>query len=437
MTKDRGARLLGPWMSIAMVVGYMIGSAIFLLPATLAPYGVNALIAWGVTVGGTMCLALALSRLAARNPGGPQSYVQQAFGPIAAYFIMWMYWVSVFTSTAGIAVAFGGAASATLGGLAGPAWVVPLAVGAIFTVTAINLRGVRSAGQFQVATTLIKLLPLIAVMLVLAFRVGSGRPTEPLSPMPIGATPIATASALILFSLVGFEAAAVAARKTRDPERIVPLATLAGTGATGLLYFFSCTAAMLLLPYASAAASTSPFADAISPTVGVGVGRIAAALTAVSAIGALNASVLIQGEVGQQLAEAGDLPRFMARGNSRLAPTASLIVTCVVSALFVSFNASRSFVGLYVFITLISTVASLVFYASGAVAALKLKLNPVSQLLIVIGLLYAIWTFYGAGLEATAWAFALLAAGLPVLLISRWLNGSTRAVAANPAAPRE
>ena len=150
MTKERGAKLLGPWMSIAMVMGYMIGSAIFLLPATLAPYGVNALIAWGVTVGGTMCLALALSRLAARNPGGPQAYVQQAFGRTAAYFIMWMYWVSVFTSTAGIAVAFGGAATATVGSIAGPAWVVPLAICAIFVVAAINLRGVHSAGEFQV-----------------------------------------------------------------------------------------------------------------------------------------------------------------------------------------------------------------------------------------------------------------------------------------------
>jgi basic amino acid/polyamine antiporter, APA family len=435
MSKNGDRRLLGPWMSTAMVVGYMIGSAIFLLPATLAPYGANALIAWGVTIGGTMCLALALARLAAGNPGGPQAYVEQAFGPTPAYFIMWMYWISVITSTAGIAVAFGGAASATLAGLAGPAWVVPLSVSAIFIVTAINLRGVHSAGEFQVATTLIKLLPLLGVILVLAFRVGTGRPTEPLAPTPISGSGIATASALILFSLVGFEAATVAARKTRDPERIVPLATLAGTGATGLLYFLSCTAAMLLLPYAAASNSTSPFADAIAPTVGTGVGRAIAALTAVSAIGALNASVLIQGEIGQQLARAGNLPRVMERGNSRLAPTVSLIVTCVIAALFVSFNASRTFVGLYVFITLISTVASLVFYASGAVAALKLKLNPITHLLVAAGLLYAIWTFYGAGLEATAWALALLAAGLPVLLISRWLNGSSRAAEANSAAP--
>src|SRR5260221_803332 len=378
-----------------------------------------------------MCLALALSRLAARNPGGPQSYMREAFGPTAAFFIMWMYWVSVLTTTAGIAVAFGGAVTATLPGIAGPAWIAPLSVGAIFAVTAINLRGVHSAGEFQVVTTLIKLLPLLGVMLVLAFHVGTGHPTEPLAPVPISATPIAAASALILFSLVGFEAATVAARKTRDPERIVPLATLAGTGATGLLYFFSCTAAMLLFSYKVAANSTSPFADAIAPTVGAGVGRIVAALTAVSAIGALNASVLIQRGIRQQLAQAGDLPRIMARGNARLAPTVSLIVTCVISAMFVSFNSSKSFVGLYVFIILISTVASLVFYASGAVAALKLKLSPVTQLLVATGLIYAIWTFYGAGLEATAWALTLLAAGLPVRLISRWLNDSIPAAAAS------
>src|SRR6476661_4969498 len=167
MSKDRGVRLLGPWMSSAMVVGYMIGSAIFLLPATLAPFGRNALIGWCITIGGTMCLALALSRLAARNPGGPQAYMEQAFGPNAAFYMMWMYWISVITSTAGIAVAFGGALSAALPGLLSIGLVAPLSIGAILVVTAINLRGVHSAGEFQVVTTLIKLLPLIAVMVVL------------------------------------------------------------------------------------------------------------------------------------------------------------------------------------------------------------------------------------------------------------------------------
>src|SRR4029079_4820755 len=99
-------------------------------------------------------------------------------------------------------------------------------------------------------------------------------------------------------------------------------------------------------------------------------------------------------------------------------PTLSCVVTAVIGALFVTLTPSRSFVGLYVFITLISTVASLVFYACGAAAALKLSVARITKSLLVVGLLNAIWTFYGAGLEATAWALSLLAAGLPVLLIS-------------------
>src|SRR4030095_5972063 len=160
MDADRKPRLLGPWMSMAMVVGYMIGSAIFLFPPTLAPYGRNVFIAWGVTIGGTLCLALAFARLAAQNRGGPQAYMEQAFGAESTFCTWLIYWISVITSTAAIAVAFGGALSATLPGLFGPAWVVPLSLIAILVVTVINLRGVHSAGEFQVITTLIKLLPL-------------------------------------------------------------------------------------------------------------------------------------------------------------------------------------------------------------------------------------------------------------------------------------
>src|SRR4029450_1014771 len=94
MDADSKPKLLGPWMSMAMVVGYMIGSAIFLLPATLAPYGRNVFIAWGVTIGGTLCLALAFARFAAKNRGGRQAYMEQAFGADAAFFTMWIYWIS-------------------------------------------------------------------------------------------------------------------------------------------------------------------------------------------------------------------------------------------------------------------------------------------------------------------------------------------------------
>ena len=106
---EPASRMLGKWMSAAMVVGTMIGSGIYLLPTTLAPYGYNLIIAFVLTGFGTMCLAYALARLAATIPGGPFAYVTQAFGETAAFVTLWSYVVSQITGVAGVSVAVAGA----------------------------------------------------------------------------------------------------------------------------------------------------------------------------------------------------------------------------------------------------------------------------------------------------------------------------------------
>src|SRR6185503_14177443 len=102
-------RLLGPLMSVAMVVGLMIGSGIFLLPATLAPFGANSFIAWGVTIAGTLCLAFVLAILASRYEGGPDAYLKAAFGERAAFLILWSYLASNWSGCAAVAIAAVGA----------------------------------------------------------------------------------------------------------------------------------------------------------------------------------------------------------------------------------------------------------------------------------------------------------------------------------------
>ena len=54
----RNERELGFWMSSALIVGNMVGSGIFLLPASLAPFGLNSITGWGVTVSGAILLAI-------------------------------------------------------------------------------------------------------------------------------------------------------------------------------------------------------------------------------------------------------------------------------------------------------------------------------------------------------------------------------------------
>ncbi|MCG8468862.1 MAG: amino acid permease, partial [Gemmatimonadetes bacterium] len=95
-------------MCTALVVGNMIGSGVFLLPASLAPFGGLSIIGWLVSAGGALCLALVFARLGAAIPrvGGPYAYAREGFGDFPGFWVAWSYWISVKTTNAALAVAF-------------------------------------------------------------------------------------------------------------------------------------------------------------------------------------------------------------------------------------------------------------------------------------------------------------------------------------------
>ena len=430
---------LGSAMSAAMVVGTMIGSGIYLLPTTLAPFGPNLVIAFLITIAGTMCLAIAFARLAARLPGGPFVYVRTAFGDTAAFVTMWSYIISQWTGVAAVAVAVAGAIGFVIPAAGSGIGLTIVALGTIAILTFVNLSGARSAGWVQLGATLIKIIPLFAVVLLVAIRFGTGQPVEPLAPVPVTLAGIAAAAALMLFSLTGFESATVVANVTEDSTNTVPRATIFGTGFTGLIYLAATVAALLLLPSAIAAKSSAPFADAIAPILGQGAGALVAIIAAISAFGTCNALLLLSAEVGRSLAAAGDLPPLFRRTNAAGAPTGSLLVGAGIATLLVIASSSKNFVAVYVFIALVSTVASLILYAVCAAAALRLKAMGGWTIVALVALLYALAMFVGAGLEATLWGVGLALVGLPIRWLSRRFSspGSIPAPAPAPAAPRE
>src|SRR5271163_5311205 len=105
MTEIARPQLLGFWMCVALVVGNSIGSGVFLLPASLAPYGLNSVAAWGCTACGAILLAIVFARLSRAYPaaGGPYAYVHLAFGPFTAFIVAWGYWISIWVGNAAIA----------------------------------------------------------------------------------------------------------------------------------------------------------------------------------------------------------------------------------------------------------------------------------------------------------------------------------------------
>lgn len=431
------SRMLGKWMSLAMVVGSMVGSGIYLLPTTLAPFGPNVVIAFLLTGFGTMCLAFALAQLAARFTGGPFIYIDRAFGEMTAFVTLWCYTLSQVTGVGGVAVAVAGALGHVFPAVLSGPGLIGVALGSIVALLLVNLRGASSAGALQVGTVLIKLLPLLAVLALVIARFGGGQRLEPLAAVPLSLAGTTAAAALILFSLTGFECAAVAANVTRDSTTTVPRATIVGTGFTAIVYLLTTVATLMLLPSAVAAKSGAPFADAIAPLLGGAAGILVALIAAVSAFGTANSLLLVAAESSRTMAQAGDLPPIFGRANKVGAPAGALYICSAAAALLVLASSSKNFVSVYVFITLVSTVLALVLYIVCAAAALKLRVGGKWTFILAIGVVYSIAMFVGAGFNVLLWGGALAIAGLPIRFISRWLNGSSQVVAASPAVPLE
>jgi APA family basic amino acid/polyamine antiporter len=423
-------RALGFWLCLSLTIGTFIGSGIFLLPAQLAPFGWNAVFAWLITIGGALCLAFTFARLARALPlaAGPYAFVDEAFGPLPAFTVAWSYWISTWVGNVAIATAAVSYLSLFVPALATMKLAsVAATLGLLWGLTALNCWSVKAVGEFQFATVLIKLVPMAVIIVIAALVVGQGRQTAtlPLRPEDLSLDRINAAAALTLWAMLGVEAASIASRTVRDPERTVPRATLVGTLVVGLIYLLVSTPVALLLPGAEVAASNAPLALFVerywSPNLGLFIGLFAA----VSVIGTLNGLTLLQGELPLAMARHGAFPAWFAVTSRRGTAVRAQLLSTSLASLLLLFNATRSLGGLFTFMALLSTTAALILYLACALSALRLQqMRKMARswtlgTLAALAALYSLWTLYGAGYEATGWGAALLVAGAPVYWLMR------------------
>lgn len=439
-------RKLGFAMCVALVVGNMIGSGVFLLPASLAPLGWNSVYGWLITVAGSLCLVAVLMRLARGRADscGPFTYPAAAFGPGIGFLVAWSYWISCWVANATLAIAAVSNLSIIWPGLAGPGVPAAAAIGLLWLFTLVNCLGVRTAGEVQVLTTLLKLLPLGGAIFVggWLFATGSGTVAAHDS-VPISATSVGAAATFTLFAMLGFESAMAAGDRIENAERTVPRATLIGVLIAGFVYLLACSAVTLMLPSASVQNSNAPFATFFSALVDPALGPVVAAFVAIAALGALNGFVLLQAEMPLALARGGLLPAWIARFNRNEIPYRIHIVSSGLATLVVLANYSRGLANLFQFMVLVTTSVSIILYLACALASFKLaREGRIATSLgftavAVAAFAYSAWAFYGAGIEASLWSLAMTAAGIPVYLLMRAANRSSRAAAASPAASPE
>lgn len=439
------SKKLGFWMCLALVVGNMVGSGVYLLPASLAPYGLNSVLGWLLTASGAMLLAVVFAQLARVFPqaGGPYVYPRLAFGECAGFLMAWGYWVSTWVGNAAIAI----------GAVAGLAELVPalkVTVGApaftacalIWFLTLLNWRGVRHAGVFQVITVVLKLLPLLAVVILAFLLLAAGDPgVIRVEPQPFTLSAITASATLTLWALLGLECATVPSEDVENPQRNVPRATLWGTLIAALVYVVVSSVVVLLIPGKQLAQSNAPFADVVRIFWGDGAANTVALFAFISGFGTLNGWILVQGEMPRVLAREGIFPRIFARESKYQTPGAALFITSALATPLVLMNYAASMVEIFTFVALLSTAAFLVMYLFCALAALKLAWRGelglhgrrlgVLLVIAILAALYSVWTLYGAGATAFGWNMVLFAAGLPVYFAMKWRRRRELALAAD------
>ena len=422
-------RQLGLPMCTALVVGNTIGMGIFMQPAALAPFGLNALTGWLAVIIGCASLAIVFAALARRMPqaDGPFDYVRRSLGEPVAFAAMWSYWISTVVTLPTLAVAVVGYFVSVFPA----ARAVPpvlLSVGFMWLFVGVNVLGVRSGGRVQVITSLLKLVPLLLVMVLGAAAI-LGEPSTYLANVPaapaVGLQPSMAAATIALYAMLGFESATVAAGRARDPERTIPRATLIGTLLVAIVYVAVVAIGMLLVPQATLTASDAPFVTITDSLLGAGYGRWIALFVVISGLGCMNGWTLVVAELARTLAIKNLMPAAMGRINRFGVPWIGLLVIGVVATFMTLMNYTDSLVAGFTFLSIIVTAANLPLYLCCSIVIFLLWKRspglapPALWLAAVGGLAFTAFAFFGVGLEPFLWALGLSLAGLPVYFLMR------------------
>ena len=416
-------RAIGFWTAVALVVGNIIGSGVFLLPASLAPYGGLAFGGWLISGAGAIMLALVFARLSRLNPaaGGIYAYSRAAFGDLAGFLVGWGYWTSVWSGCAALAVALVGYVGAFMPTVAAsPAAAAALAITALWVVIAINVAGLRAAGLVQIVTTVVKLLPLIVI---------GGAGLIWLTPanfaVPAGATPggfagttgtLFAIASLTLWALLGVESATIPADAVEQPDRTIPRATLVGAFVAVIVSVVSTAGVMGILSHETLSHTTAPFADAARQLFGDRAAGVVAIAAAISVLGALNGWTMLQGQLPVAVANDGLFPKWFGRLSARGTPVNATVAGGVLATLLILANYSRSLVALFTFVIQLATLSTLVPYVFCSLAAL---MKPGRKLVPVLAFVFSMAAIYGAGPDVVFWGFLLLLGGLPIYVVQR------------------
>ena len=403
-------RAISRWDATALVVGSMIGSGIFIVSAEIlrevhAPGYL--LLVWALSGGVTLIGALTYGELSAMYPhaGGQYVYLREAISPLFGYLYGWTLFAVIQTGTiAAVAVAFARFTAVfwpalhpeVFGGWGGtitfPQPIGPIVVGlspqrlfaiaSIIVLTAINVRGVRTATVIQTTFTATKAASLVA-LIVLGITIG--RHTDALAAnfgghfldtgtVAIGLTTIGAAMVGSLFSMDAWNNVGFAGSEMKDPQRDLPFAMAMGVLIVTVLYLLANVAYLHALP--GAAIATAPQdrvgTAALEAILGAPGRYIMAAAIMVSTFGCNNGLILSGARVYYAMARDNLFFRSAGRLHPRYrTPSVALIVQAIWTSLLCLSGTYSQLLNFVIF-------AAIVFYMLTTVGLFALRVKQPS-----------------------------------------------------------
>lgn len=389
-------RGLGPWAAAAIVVGTMIGTGIFIKPASMAQAaGTVGLVTLAWIIGGVLSLlgALAVAELGAAIPeaGGTYAYMTRAFGSVWGFVFGWTYSIiGAPTSIATIAAGVLQMAGYLFPVIATPlyvfhfnsifthapstfifTWAQPLAVGAIALITTVNYFGVKLGGRVQVVLTIIKVAAVVAVIII-GFLFGKGSFANSHSVhAPIGHMGIIagllTAVAGALWAYDGWINLTFVGSEIKNPERNIPLSLIVGVFLVGAIFIVMSVACFYVLPFSQAAASPHIVSDVVARVAGTSGATWFTIVAIVCFLGTLNSSILTNARVDYAMARDGLFFRVVRGVHPRFrTPANALIFQGILASLLALTGTFDDLSYLYVFLVWI-------FYAAQTAGLIVLR----------------------------------------------------------------
>jgi len=357
------SRELGASHAAAVVVGTIIGSGIFLVPAEMMQaVGSAKLVYLAWIVGGLLSFfgALTYSELGAMKPraGGEYVYIRDAYGPLAAFLYAWTWFVvakpaSVATVATGLVrilatfPVFSFFSASVIASPFADNWGQIVAIAAAILISALNYIGIKKAGEFQLVFTLLKIAIILGIVLVCfggAKNVaGSGWSnfTGAFAGAKGGMAGFMAALVAALWAYDGWNDLNMVAGEVKRPERSIPLALIAGVATVAALYMVVNAAVQYVLPASAIAASPRPASDAVARVVGaMGAGIVSAGM-ALSMLVTLNGTVMSGARVPFAVARDGYFFHALAKVHPQFhTPSVAIVVQAVLSTVLLLLGAN-------------------------------------------------------------------------------------------------